>query len=139
MFLGRHADGIREFSKALTMNPDSAFAQAGVAMCLAKGGVLQALDGLKAMRNRTYVSPSYVSLVYLALGDRDAEYAWLEKGYEDRAEFLLWLTVESDLRQRAKRPALPGDGAQGRRLMMEGGVIILNLFDSPPPGRGSGA
>ncbi|HWB99812.1 MAG TPA: winged helix-turn-helix domain-containing protein [Bryobacteraceae bacterium] len=97
-FSGEYDSGIREFSKALAMNPDSTFAQAGIAMCLAKAGrraeALRALDRLQAMKDHTYVSPSYVSLVYLTLGDRDAEYAWLEKAYDDRAEFLLWLTVD---------------------------------------------
>jgi TolB-like protein/DNA-binding winged helix-turn-helix (wHTH) protein/Tfp pilus assembly protein PilF len=87
-----------EFRRALTVNPDSTFSQAGVAICLAKSGrraeALHALDELKAMKDRTYLSPAFVSLVYMALGDRDAEYAWLEKGYEDRAEWLLWLPIE---------------------------------------------
>jgi hypothetical protein len=47
-----------------------------------------------AMKEHTYLSPAYVSSVYMALGDRDAEYAWLEKAYEDRAEWLLWLPIE---------------------------------------------
>jgi hypothetical protein len=46
------------------------------------------------MKSRTYVSPGYVALVYMALGDRDAEFVWLNKGYEDRAEWLLWLPVD---------------------------------------------
>jgi DNA-binding winged helix-turn-helix (wHTH) protein/TolB-like protein/Tfp pilus assembly protein PilF len=87
-----------EYQKALGMNPESTFSQAGVGMCLAKQGkraaALEALDRLQAMKNQTYVSPVYVALVYLALGDRDAEFRWLEKGYDDRAEWLLWLTVD---------------------------------------------
>ncbi len=30
----------------------------------------------------------------MALGDRDAEYAWLDKAYDDRAEWLLWLPID---------------------------------------------
>jgi len=94
----QYADAIREYSKALVMNPDGTFPQAGVAMSLAKSGqraeALRALDQLQAMKSRTYVSPGYVALVYMALGDRDAEFVWLNKGYEDRAEWLLWLPVD---------------------------------------------
>ncbi len=94
----QYPDAIREYLKALVMNPDSTFPQAGVAMTLAKSGqraeALKALDQLQAMKSRTYVSPVYVALVYLALGERDPEYVWLNKGYEDRAEWLLWLPVD---------------------------------------------
>jgi DNA-binding winged helix-turn-helix (wHTH) protein/TolB-like protein/Tfp pilus assembly protein PilF len=94
----QYSDAIREYGAALAMNPESTFSQAGIAVCLAKSGrrreALMALDKLQAMKDHTYVSPSYVSLVYMALGDRDAEYAWLEKGYDDRAEGLLWLPVD---------------------------------------------
>jgi len=97
-FTAQYAEAIREFGKGLAMNPDSAYCQAGIAMSLAKSGhraeALHALDQLQAMKDHTYVSPSYVSLVYQALGDRDAEYAWLDKSYDDRAEFLLWLNVD---------------------------------------------
>jgi tetratricopeptide (TPR) repeat protein len=95
---GREPEAIHELTRALEINPDSAISQAGIAISLAKSGhcaeALHALDKLLAMKDRTYVSPSYVSLVYLALGDRDAEYAWLEKSYDDRAEFLLWLNID---------------------------------------------
>ena len=97
-YAGQQSEAMREFNKALAMNPDSTVSQAGVAICLARSGkrgeALKALDRLQAMKDRTYVSPAYVSLVYLALGDRDAEYAWLEKSYDDRAEWLLWLTID---------------------------------------------
>jgi tetratricopeptide (TPR) repeat protein len=89
---------MEEYGKALAMNPDSTFAQAGLGMCAAgmgnRAGALKAVESLKAMGTRTYVSPGYVALVYHALGDRDAEYAWYEKGFDDQAEWLLWLPVD---------------------------------------------
>jgi tetratricopeptide (TPR) repeat protein len=90
--------GIQEYKKALAMNPDSTVAQAGVGACLAKSGdrpgALKAIEQLKAMAPQTYVSPAYVGLVYQAMGDTDAEFAWYAKAYDDRAEWLLWLTVD---------------------------------------------
>lgn len=94
----QYSDSIREFGKALAMNPDSTVSQAGIAMGLAKSGkrdeALHALDQLKAMKDHTYVSPAYVSLVYMCLGDHKSEYEWLQKGYDDRAEWLLWLRID---------------------------------------------
>lgn len=48
------------------------------------------------MAKHSYVSPVYVGLVYDALyiAERDKEFAWYEKGYNDRAEWLLWLTLD---------------------------------------------
>lgn len=96
--LSNYAQALDEYNKALAMNPESTFSQAGIAMSFARSGkraeALKALDVLKSMSSRTYVSPAYVGLVHLALGDPDSEYAWLEKGYDDQAEWLLWLPVD---------------------------------------------
>ncbi|MGD0629751.1 MAG: winged helix-turn-helix domain-containing protein [Terracidiphilus sp.] len=91
-------EAIDEYKKALAMNPDATYAQAGVGICLAKSGdrtgALKAIEQLKAMSGQSYVSPAYIGLVYQALGDTDAEFAWYAKAYDDRAEWLLWLTVD---------------------------------------------
>jgi len=96
--LSDFAGALDEYRKALAMNPESTFSQAGVAMSLARMGqrseALRSLHALKAMSNHTYVSPGYVGLVYFALGDVASEYAWFEKGYDDRAEWLLWLPID---------------------------------------------
>jgi TolB-like protein/DNA-binding winged helix-turn-helix (wHTH) protein/Tfp pilus assembly protein PilF len=95
---GEFPEAVQSFTKALAINPLSTYAQSGVAMSLAKAGrraeSLQALEGLKNMKKDTYVSPVYVALVYHALDDEQQEFSWLEKGYQDRAEWLLWLKFE---------------------------------------------
>ena len=89
---------IQEYRKALAMYPDGTFAQAGLAMSLAKSGdragAYKALEVLKAMGKTSYVSPGYIGLAYMALGDADAEFEWFDKGYDDCAEWLLWLSVD---------------------------------------------
>jgi DNA-binding winged helix-turn-helix (wHTH) protein/TolB-like protein/Tfp pilus assembly protein PilF len=91
-------ESLEEYSKALAMDPESTFSQAGVGMSLARLGrrneALKTIETLKATSSKTYVSPGYIGMVYLALGDGDSEYAWFAKGYEDQAEWLLWLPVE---------------------------------------------
>jgi TolB-like protein/DNA-binding winged helix-turn-helix (wHTH) protein/Flp pilus assembly protein TadD len=52
---------------------------------------------LKVLTNigqRRYVPPSYVAIVYLALGDKNKAFAYLNKSYQDRSEQLLYLGVE---------------------------------------------
>jgi tetratricopeptide (TPR) repeat protein len=91
-------EAIQEYKKALALNPESTVAQAGVAMSLAKSGdksaALKAIEQLKAMANKSYVSPAYIGNVYQAMGDTDAEFEWYAKGYDDRSEWLLWLPID---------------------------------------------
>lgn len=49
---------------------------------------------LKKMSGQTYVSPTSIGLIYLALGDKDEEYAWFNKGFDDKAEYMLWLPID---------------------------------------------
>ena len=95
---GKYEAAIGEFRKALAMNPDSTYSQAAIGTCLAALGrraeAKKALDELEAMGSRTYVSPAYVSMVYMGLGNMDATYDWLEKAYDDEAEWLLWLPLD---------------------------------------------
>jgi TolB-like protein/DNA-binding winged helix-turn-helix (wHTH) protein/Flp pilus assembly protein TadD len=52
------------------------------------------LNVLTAIGSKRYVPPSYVAIVYLALGDKDKAFTYLTKSYQDRSEQLLYLGVE---------------------------------------------
>jgi len=52
------------------------------------------LDELRAMSKQRYVSPYLFAVVYVGLGDKDQAFAWLDKAYQDRTFFLLWLKYE---------------------------------------------
>jgi TolB-like protein/DNA-binding winged helix-turn-helix (wHTH) protein/Flp pilus assembly protein TadD len=95
---GQYPEAIAEFQKSKAMNPEATFAMAGLGLSYAKSGnpvaARKVLEEMQAMANQTYVSPLYIGLVYGALGVRDKEFAWYDKAYDDRAEFLLWLTLD---------------------------------------------
>jgi TolB-like protein len=61
------------------------------------GREAQAHDVLRRMTERSsggaYVSPVAVSWVYIGLGDNDQAFAWLERGYDTRANWMLFLRV----------------------------------------------
>ncbi len=46
------------------------------------------------MSKHRYVSPYLFALVYAGLGDKDQTFAQLEKAFQDRSFFLIWLKVE---------------------------------------------
>ena len=61
------------------------------------GRKADALDILEQLRRlasqREYVSPLHVALVYSGLGDKDQTIAWLQKAYEGRDEYLVYLHI----------------------------------------------
>lgn len=49
---------------------------------------------LRTASRKRYVAPSWVAVVYIALGDKDKAFAWLQRSYQDRSEHMLYLKVE---------------------------------------------
>jgi TolB-like protein/thioredoxin-like negative regulator of GroEL len=43
---------------------------------------------------REYVDPSLVAYVYIVLGDKDRAFAWLERGFHERAGNMPWMKIE---------------------------------------------
>jgi hypothetical protein len=63
------------------------------------------LDLLKGLSRRHYVIPYHLATIYIALGDKDQAFAWLQKandGRDDRPMFLkvdpFWDSLRSDPR-----------------------------------------
>ena len=52
------------------------------------------LGELREMQNRRYVSSSTVAAIYVALGEKDEAFKWLEKAYEERDVWLMNLKVD---------------------------------------------
>jgi Flp pilus assembly protein TadD len=52
------------------------------------------LNVLTAIGQKRYVPPSYLAIVYLALGNQDKAFQYLTKSYQDRSEQVLYLGVE---------------------------------------------
>jgi TolB-like protein/DNA-binding winged helix-turn-helix (wHTH) protein/Flp pilus assembly protein TadD len=52
------------------------------------------LNVLIAIGQRRYVPPPYLAIVYLALGDKNKAFDYLNKSYQDRSEQMLYLGVE---------------------------------------------
>jgi TolB-like protein/class 3 adenylate cyclase/Flp pilus assembly protein TadD len=52
------------------------------------------LDKLAIEAQQSYISPFDIALVYTGMGEIDHTFKWLEKAYEDRFGWLIWLNVE---------------------------------------------
>lgn len=98
---GRYADAIGEFEKAseLTGGHPGALAGLGHAHALA-GNRTEAqkyLARLEKDAGRRYVSPYFIALVYVGLGDTDEAFRWLDTACEHRSDWLVHLKIEPAL------------------------------------------
>ena len=59
-----------------------------------KADATKELSKLQAAAAKRYVPPSYFALVWMGLGDNKQALTWLERGYKDRSEHLLYLGLE---------------------------------------------
>ena len=55
------------------------------------------LSELQELASHEYVAPFFRVLIYTALGEQEQALAWLEKAYEERSEWLVWLKVDPKL------------------------------------------
>jgi serine/threonine-protein kinase len=54
----------------------------------------QARNVLEQLKNRCYVSPLDLAIVYTGLGEKQLALEWFEKAYEERSGALIYLKVE---------------------------------------------
>ena len=52
------------------------------------------LEGLRHLSETRYVSPYSVALVHAGLGDRDQAFAWLDKAFAERSDYMPYLMLE---------------------------------------------
>jgi eukaryotic-like serine/threonine-protein kinase len=60
-------------------------------------GATQVLEELASRSRKGYVSPYFSAIIQAALGDRDAAFASLERGFEARTVFMTWLLFDPDM------------------------------------------
>lgn len=94
---GNFAKAVGEYQKAQDLfNSPWTLARLGYAQ--AKAGnrkeAMIILDSLKQQTKRMYVASDIVATIYVALGDHDRAFEYLQKGYEERAGWMVWLRVD---------------------------------------------
>lgn len=52
------------------------------------------LEDLKELTKRRYIAPCVIAELYVALGEKDQAFAWLDKAYEEHDFILVLLKVE---------------------------------------------
>jgi len=59
-----------------------------------KTDALKELSKLQAAAAKRYIPPSYFAILWMGLGDNKQAFTWLDRGYQDRSEHMLYLGLE---------------------------------------------
>ena len=94
---GKYSEAVTELHKAALLSPDSPPVLAALGHAYAVAGkraeASQILVQLKSLSARRYVSPFYLALLYIGLGDHEQAIAWLDRGFDDRSNNMIFLNV----------------------------------------------
>lgn len=92
---GMHKRAIAEFERGRAVSEGSTLMIAALGHSYAVAGMrsqaLNALKDLIALSRKRYVPALYMARIYSGLGDRDQAFLWLEKAYNDRSDYLVYL------------------------------------------------
>ncbi|PYT19773.1 MAG: hypothetical protein DMG58_35545 [Acidobacteria bacterium] len=93
-----YAEALAEFSKALTLPGSRSFALANIARTYALSGkpaeARQVLRELENSASHQYVPAMYIAAIYAALGEGDRSIRWIQKAYEERSDYMVYLRTE---------------------------------------------
>ena len=86
------------FKKAVTLSVGSALPTVllghAYAMAQQKDEALKVLDDLHELSKRVYVSSYRIAAIYACLAETKQAFEWLNRAYEERDVWLMWLRVD---------------------------------------------
>ncbi len=98
---GMHREAVAAFRKAESLSENSVLIKAELAHTCATVGDTQSaqtlLHELLEQSTNRYVSSYLIAMVYAGLSDKELAFSWLEKAFNERADFLVYLKVDPKL------------------------------------------
>ena len=98
---GQYDLALEELQRAVEISHSSPLTVSALAHAFALSGnhsqARKLLAQLEVLSNTQYVSPFYMAIVYLGLGQNELAMNWLQKAYADRSNGLVFLKVEPEL------------------------------------------
>jgi serine/threonine protein kinase/tetratricopeptide (TPR) repeat protein len=96
-YKGDYSAGLEELQKAKALEPTPhlignlgyAYAKLG-----RKDEARKLLAELKEQSKARYVAPYWIAMIYVGLDEKDDAFAWLEKAYQERSFFLLFIKMD---------------------------------------------
>ncbi len=98
---GQKQEGMAEFGKALELSRGAFLPLAELGYAQGATGnrneAVKTLDRLTELSRQRYIPAYYFAIVYTGLDQKDRAFAALEKAYQERSDFLLYLNVEDSM------------------------------------------
>src|SRR5438270_2299922 len=98
---GMYAEAETELLKAKYLLQQNVAVEADIGYAYAasgKGGeAKKVIDELKQSSKQRYISSYYLALIHTGLGEKDLAFEWLENGYKERSDLLIYLKVDPRL------------------------------------------
>ncbi len=98
---GRYEEAIAQFQRGVEISNGALLMKAHLGHAYAVAGkkemARQVLGELLEQAKRSYVSPYLIAVIYAGLGEQDLAFEWLERAYEERAEFIVYLRADPRL------------------------------------------
>src|SRR5262249_34041919 len=97
---GKWSDAISEFQKVRQIEDSFPEIAGRLGYVYARAGekpeALKLLTRLEERSQRVYVSPYLIALICAGLEDKDQTLHWLEKAYQERSGYLVWIRVDAE-------------------------------------------
>lgn len=95
---GMFEEAILALQRAVTLSGTSPVCVAELGRAYAEAGhrdeAVKALDELRELSKRLFVSSYFIALIYAGLAERQQTFEWLERAFEERSFWLIFLNVE---------------------------------------------
>jgi len=132
-------EAIAEFQKGIDLSGGNPVYLAALGHALAvarkREEAEKVLEELKEQSKRRYVPPYFLAAIYTGLGDKDQAFQWLERAYEERSSWLLYLREEPRLDRLRSDPRFHGlvrrvafPQERQARPLPKGGKIMLAVL-----------
>ncbi len=99
--LGEMEAAVAEFRQALESSDQSSLAKAHLAFGLArmgdKSGATEILNALLKLRQKSYFSPYWIAVIYVALNQPQEALNWLETAAKERGSWMVFARVDPKL------------------------------------------
>jgi len=99
--MGRYELAIAEGEKGVNLSGGSPMMNAALAQTLATAGkrneAIQILDNLTNLTKQKYVAPHFFAGIHIGLGEDDRAMEYLEKSYEERSHWLIYLHIDPSM------------------------------------------
>jgi len=94
---GKYDEAVAELDRSVGLFQDrTMIAWIGRVYAVAgkRAEAIKVLDEVKEMSKRQYVPPYLIAIIHAGLGDKERALEWLDRVYEERSYYVIWLNVD---------------------------------------------